>query len=387
MGSATQKSGTDSSQNEIMPVSTEKAKILVVDDRPENLIATRKILKSIDAEVLEAESGNAALSLMLRHRFAVVLLDVQMPEMDGFEVARLMNEHEEMKNTPVVFVTAISKEEHFADRAAEIGAVDYIYKPINSNILKSKVQVYVDLFSQQKQLRKLNDILKKNNEELERFAYICSHDLQEPARMMGSFAEFLHEDYKDLLDDKGQKYLDFIYQGASQMQKMINDILTFSRVGHEAVELKNVDSQEIVQNIVSKLDKDIKDINANIVIGRLPVLQTSETLVSVLMQNLISNALKYQDGREPLEIEIQAEESQEAWLFSVKDNGIGIKPEYEHKVFAMFQRIHRKEDYPGTGIGLSTCKKYIELYGGKIWFESTPDQGSIFLFTIPKKQG
>src|ERR1700733_4208412 len=199
--------------------------ILVVDDRKENLLATEKILRHLDAGIFKANSGNEALSLILRHTFAVVLLDVQMPEMDGFETAVLMQEHESMHGVPIIFVTALSKEEKYATQAAEIGAVDYIFKPINSDILRSKVKVYLDIYVQREQILKLNAVLRQSNEELERFAYICSHDMQEPVRMMNSYAGLLEERCMGLLDEKGNKYLRFIIANAQRMQKMISDIL------------------------------------------------------------------------------------------------------------------------------------------------------------------
>src|SRR5882757_5213284 len=192
----------------------ERPRILIVDDRKENLLATERVLRNLDAAIFKAISGNEALSLMLRHRFAVVLLDVQMPEMDGFETAKLMREQECMQGTPIIFVTAISKEEKYATQAAEIGAVDYVFKPINSEILKSKVKVYLDLYVQREQILKLNATLQQSNEELERFAYICSHDMQEPVRMMNSYAGLLEEKCVGSLEDKGEKYLRFIVNNA-----------------------------------------------------------------------------------------------------------------------------------------------------------------------------
>lgn len=368
-------------------VATEIPKILVVDDRKENLVATRKALKSIDADIIEAESGNEALSLMLHHTFACVLLDVQMPEMDGFEVATLMREQDQMKDIPIIFATAISKEEKYVDQAAELGAVDYIFKPINPNILKSKVQVYVDLHVKQQQLNELNNILARNNDELERFAYICSHDLQEPARMMGSFSELLEKDYQSVLDDKGKNYLNFVRKNSVHMQSMINDILTFSRVGRESIKCEDVDSNSVLNEIKEEFQKQLEETKATITSNGLPVVQTSPTLMRVLLQNLISNGLKYQKGNVQPAITVSATEDERNWTFSVVDNGIGIDPEHKDKVFSMFQRIHRKDKYPGTGIGLSTCQKFVELYGGNIWFESEPEKGTTFLFTIPKLTG
>ena len=180
-----------------------KPNILIVDDRKENLLATEKVLKPLRRQIFKASSGNEALKLILRHRFAVVLLDVQMPEMDGFETAMLMQEHESMRGVPIIFVTAISKEDKYATRAAEIGAVDYIFKPINPEILKSKVKVYLDIYMQREEILKLNTELRQSNEELERFAYICSHDMQEPVRMMNSICGAAGRKYGALLDKTG----------------------------------------------------------------------------------------------------------------------------------------------------------------------------------------
>jgi signal transduction histidine kinase len=361
-------------------------KILIVDDRPENLLATTKVLKPLGADIYRALSGNEALSLVLRHRFALVLLDVQMPEMDGFETAVLMQEHESMTGVPIIFVTAISKEERYATQAAEIGAVDYIFKPINPEILKSKVKVYLDLYVQREEILKLNSILRQSNEELERFAYICSHDMQEPVRMMNSYAGLLAEGYETLLDLNGSKYLGLITSNAKRMQKMVQDILSFSRVGRESIKVETVDSRQIVEDVLHEFQGTIAEKNARITCGDLPVLNTSITLMRVLFQNLISNALKFQDGNRPPEIIIGAERQEDVWRFSVRDNGIGIDPSFHTALFTIFQRFHRKEHYPGTGIGLSTCRKFIRLCEGDISFESAPSQGTTFYFTLPAEE-
>ncbi len=360
--------------------------ILIVDDRKENLLATEKILRRLNAGIFKANSGNEALSLMLRHKFAVVLLDVQMPEMDGFETAMLMQEYEHMRGVPIIFVTAISKEERYATQAAEIGAVDYIFKPINSEILKSKVKVYLDLYVQREQILKLNDTLQQSNEELERFAYICSHDMQEPVRMMNSYGEIIARKYNDVLDEKGKKYLTFIVDNAQRLQKMILDILSFSRVGREELKTESIDCNRVAKEVIAEFEPVILKTQARIESGSLPVLITSDTLVRALLHNLIGNALKFQDGAKTPHIKIQAQQNDGEWQFSIQDNGIGINPDFRDKVFAIFQRIHRKEEYPGTGIGLSTCKKLVELYGGKIWFDSVPGEGSSFFFTLPQKK-
>ena len=360
-----------------------KPNILIVDDRKENLIATEKVLKSLGVTIFKATSGNEALSLILRQRFAVVLLDVQMPEMDGFETAMLMQEHDSMRGVPIIFVTAISKEDEYATRAAEIGAVDYIFKPINPDILKSKVKVYVDLYVQREEILKLNANLQQYNEELERFAYICSHDMQEPVRMMNSYAGLLFVNYENALDGRGQKYLKLIDENAKCMQKMIRDILAFSRVGREDITIDTVDCNQIAGEVLERFEAEISEKGARVKCGALPILRTSPTLIRVLFQNLIGNALKFQDGGKVPEVDIWAQQQDKLWRISVRDNGIGIDSGFHDRIFTIFQRGHRKEDYPGTGIGLSTCRKFIRLYGGDIHFDSVPGQGTVFFFTLP----
>lgn len=360
-------------------------KILIVDDRPENLMATSALLRPLGATILTAESGSDALMLVLKHSFAIVLLDVQMPVMDGFETARLMKTRPDMENVPIIFVTAISKEDHFATRAAEIGAVDYIFKPINPDILKSKVKVYLDLYRQREQILKLNATLRQSNEELERFAYVCSHDMQEPVRMMNTYAGFLEQDAGEQLDDGNRRYVTYIRDNAVRMQKMIRDILIFSRVGREEVRTEKVDCNQVLAETLREFEDIIAEKQAVIEAGPLPMMQTSPTLVRVLFQNLIGNALKFQNGVTPPEISISAHASGSMWRFEIKDNGIGIDPAFSEKVFTIFQRLHRVEEYPGTGIGLSTCKKFLRLVGGDINFTSRPGEGTTFVFTLPAK--
>ena len=370
----------------LVPMVELKPNILIVDDRKENLLATEKVLRPLNANIYKASSGNAALSMILRHEFAVVLLDVQMPEMDGFETAMLMREHDSTRNVPIIFVTAISKEEKYANQAAEIGAVDYIFKPINTEILKSKVKVYLDLYTQHAQILKLNDVLSQSNEELERFAYICSHDMQEPVRMMNSYAGLLADRYASALDDKGNRYLHFITGNADRMQKMIRDILTFSRVGREEVTVERVDCDEIIKEVLTEFEGVIAEKKVKVTCGNLPTVETSPTLMRVLFQNLVGNAIKFQDGSRAPSVSIEAQDEGTHWKFSVRDNGIGIDPSFQEKIFTIFQRFHRKEDYPGTGIGLSTCRKFIRLYNGDIGFESELGKGTHFFFTLPKAE-
>ncbi len=367
----------------VRPQDEPAVRLLIVDDRRENLLATQALLRPLGAAIVTALSGEEALELVLRHDFALVLLDVQMPGMDGFETARLMKTRPSMETVPIIFVTALSKEDHFATEAAEIGAVDYIFKPINPEILKSKVKVYLDLYRQREEIVALNRTLNQQNQELERFAYICSHDMQEPVRMMNAYAGFLAETTGGQLDEAGERYVRFIRDNALRMQTMIRDILTFSRVGREDIRLERVDTQKVFAAVVQEFETAIAGAGARVTADGLPVIETSPTLVLVLMQNLIGNALKFQDGDRIPEIAVTARREGRFWRFDVRDNGIGVDPAFRDRIFTIFQRFHRKEDYPGTGIGLSTCRKFIELVGGSIDFTSRPGEGTVFTFRLP----
>ena len=202
--------------------------------------------------------------------------------------------------------------------------------------------------------------------------------------MMNVYAGFLADEQAERLDENGKKHIGVIKRSAEHMRKMIADILAFSRVGREAPRLEKLDCNQIVQEVLAEFEAIVAQKKALIICDPLPALEGCQTLMRVLFQNLIGNALKFQDGAQPPEIRIHAEPTDKEWLFAIKDNGIGIDPAFNDKVFAIFQRIHRKEEYPGTGIGLSTCKKFVEFCGGKIWFESALGKGSVFSFTIPR---
>lgn len=362
---------------------TTAPKILIVDDRWENLLATRALLKPLMAEITTAESGEKALELVLDTEFAVVLLDVQMPVLDGFETARLMKGRPSMASVPIIFITAISKEDHFATRAAELGAADYVFKPINPDILKSKVKVYLDLYRQRQQILQLNATLRQSNEELERFAYVCSHDLQEPVRNMNIYAGLLKEDAFEHLDEEGRDYVQAIADNAGRMQKMIRDILAFSRVGREEIAIETVDAQDAFDKVVEEFADIIAATGARVRHEGLTQMRTSSTALHVLLQNLIGNALKFHDGSRVPEVSVTCRKHDGMWRFEVADNGIGIDPAYAPRIFTIFQRLHSADAYPGTGIGLSTCRKLARLCGGDVTFTSEPGKGSVFSFTLP----
>lgn len=226
-------------------------------------------------------------------------------------------------------------------------------------------------------------IAEQRNDELERFAYICSHDMQEPVRMMHTYSGFLAEATAGRLDEDGQRYLGFIQSNAVRMQAMIRDILAFSRIGREAVTCERVDIAAVVAEVIAENEARIQATGARIDFDDLPCVDTSLTMVRVVLQNLISNGLKFQDGAHPPKVHISAVQDGPVWRIAVRDNGIGIDPAFRGQLFTLFKRLNRKEDYPGTGIGLSTCRKFLRLCGGDIDFTSRPGDGATFFFTLP----
>ncbi len=235
------------------------------------------------------------------------------------------------------------------------------------------------------QLQKRADELAVSNLELEQFAFVASHDLQEPLRMVTSFLTKLEKKYEGALDEKARKYIHFAVDGAMRMRQIILDLLEYSRVGRLDNLPEDLDVLKVVNEVEILLKKRISEKNAEISIDPMPVVHVSRSPVRQVFQNLISNALKYSREDVPVKIHIAASELPDYWLFSVADNGIGIHPDYFQKIFMLFQRLHAKSEYSGTGIGLTVCKKIIENLGGKIWVESTEGAGSTFYFTIPKK--
>jgi len=223
--------------------------------------------------------------------------------------------------------------------------------------------------------------LARSNADLEQFAYIASHDLQEPLRMVASFTELLARKYKGRLDSDADEFIAFAVDGATRMKQLINDLFTYSRVGTKAKPFEPNDLNEAFNHAAGNLGVTVKEHSATITVGALPVLMSDKVQMTQLFQNLIANAVKFHGTALP-QIEVSAEHRDDEWLFSVRDNGIGIAPQYLERIFAVFQRVHGKKEYPGTGIGLAICKKIVERHGGRIWVESELGKGSTFFFTI-----
>jgi signal transduction histidine kinase len=413
-----------------------EVKILVVDDREDNLLSIETILERDNYIIRKANSGRAALKMLLTEQdFTLILMDVQMPDMNGFETATLIYEREKLKNIPIIFITAHNQDEEFMFEGYKMGAVDFIYKPINPELLRFKVSVYADLYrkthqlmQQEKnliaanaslekeieerrtneekvrmlnyQLLQNNDELKMINEELDRFAYVASHDLQEPLRKIMVFSDVVSMKLQGKVDADVQNSLDKIVRASERMQKLINDLLKFSRHSNTIDDFKEVDLNELLAEVLSDMEADIAKKEASVKIARLPVIQAIPSQLRQLFQNLIGNALKFaKEGVSPIiRIDSEIVENMKATdnnglsasktfhRIFIRDNGIGFDTKYAEDIFVVFKRLHSYHEFEGSGIGLSICKKIVDKHKGTIAAEGQLNEGATFIVTLPEKQ-
>jgi signal transduction histidine kinase len=408
-------------------------KILLVDDREDNLLSIRTILEPDGYEFVQANSGRQALKILLKeYDFALILMDVKMPNLNGFETATLIYERERLRHIPIIFITANNYGDENVFKGYKAGAVDYIYKPINSDLLRAKVAVFIDLYNknrkllaQEQKLKAANESLQKEievriiseekikelnqqlmenisqlkatNEELDHFAYIASHDLQEPLRKIRTFSDLLITKYSDDLDNTATEFLRKIERSSRRMQLLIDDILSFSRFSTNSDAFKLTDLGDLIDQVLSDMELVIGEKHAVIRKGNMPVIDVVPSMFRQLFQNLIGNALKFSKPNEVPQITISAEKIKgimipgiekkfyhnDFYTISVSDNGIGFDEQYSDLIFIIFKRLHSSSQFEGTGIGLAICKKIVEKHNGYIFARSKINKGSDFTIALP----
>lgn len=412
----------------------DEVKILVVDDREDNLLSIETILEGKNYQITKANSGLAALKVLLNQEdFTLILMDVKMPGMSGIETAELIYQRDKLKHIPIIFITAFDKDEEGMFEGYRMGAVDFIYKPINPQLLRYKVGVFIELFRQrnqlidhQEQLRASNASLEQevqerkqseykvqelnvqlvqrnqelnaSNEELAQFAYVASHDLQEPLRKILLYGDMVKQKLYGQIDSDSDFRLDKIIYSASRMRDLIRGILQFSRSDYTTESFQPVDLNQIVDQVLSDMEEEITGKQALISVGQLPKIWGVPVQMSQLFQNLINNAMKFGKTGTRIEVNIygkliEADKLLELpdrkpetnyYQILVKDNGIGFKMEHASAIFGVFKRLHTYKEYEGTGIGLSICKKIVDRHGGFIRAESQLNQGATFIIMLPE---
>lgn len=366
-----------------------KPKILIVDDKPENLVALETVLRDLDVQLVKANSGNEALRATLHHDFALALLDIQMPEMDGYELAGILREEEKTTHLPFIFISAVYTDNLNVFKGYEKGAFSFITKPFQPEILINKVKFFIEkhqqeiaLFQLNKNLEKKNEELEYVNKELESFSYSVSHDLRAPLRALDGYSNILKEDYSKVLDDEGKRLLGSIQYNAKKMGALVDDLLSFSRLGKKEIQKSKTNMHETVESVLNEIRGSMPH-KAAIKINTLLSANADHFLLQQVWVNLISNAIKYSKKNENPHVEIGSAKSESEITYYIKDNGAGFSMDYVDKLFGVFQRLHSEKEFEGTGIGLAIVQRIIVKHGGRVWAEAKLNEGATFYFTLP----
>ena len=357
--------------------------ILVVDDRIENIISIESVLECSHRNILKALSGEEALRIASEVPVGLILLDIQMPGMDGFEVARKLKDNEQTKDISIIFVTALSGDEKYVLQGFEEGAVDYLHKPLNINILNAKVTVFERLYLQQQEVRAYMAKLESLNKQLDEFVYIVSHDLKAPLRGIASLGTFIEEELGEGISPAVKEIVEMMKNRTVRMQHLIDSILHYSRMANMKSHPEIVNVRQLLEGVLEMVSPPP---HFKVILGdSFPSFLTEKVKLHEIFQNLITNAIKYNDKKEA-NIHVSCKDLGSTWEFTVEDNGIGIKPEHIGKIFSIFHTLQPKDSSDSTGIGLTIVKKLVEQMGGEISVYSEFGKGSQFSFTWPKTQ-
>ncbi len=377
--------------------------ILLVDDQPANLLALEAMLQDLGQPLVKAQSGREALRWLLTNECAVILLDVKMPDMDGFEAASLIRQRDRSRYTPIIFLTAADASQTLAGRGYQLGAVDYLVKPVVPEFVRSKVMVFVELARKTELLRRqterlqaseqearelaetraaLVDDLERKNRELESFSYAVSHDLRAPLRRIDGFSRAVQEAAGEGLDGQARRYLDRVREASQQMAQLIDDVLYLSRVTRAELRQHDVDLSSLVTHILTRL-QEAEPARKTVVKVRPSVIANGDgQLLRMALENLLENAWKFTGGESVTRIEFGLASVAGEPTYFLRDNGVGFDMAYADRLFGPFQRLHLPSEFPGTGIGLATVQRIIHRHGGRIWAEGIVGQGATFHFTL-----
>jgi signal transduction histidine kinase len=385
------------------PTVEDRVNILLVDDQPANLVALEAMLQGLGQNLIKAESGREALKWLLTHDFAVILLDVKMPEMDGFETAALIRQRDKSRHTPILFLTAADNTQTQAVRGYAVGAVDYLVKPVVPEFVRSKVAVFVELAKKNELLRRQAELLARSehaalelaearaelvrdlehkNRELESFSYAVSHDLRAPLRRIDSFSRAVLESQGDRLDEAGQRFLSRVREASQQMSQLIDDVLYLSRVTRAELRDQEVDLSSLATLALARLQEGEPARQLELKIRPAVVVTGDGQLLRIALENLLENAWKFTAKEPSARIEFGVTQVAGEPTYFVRDNGAGFDMTYSNRLFGPFQRLHAQTEFPGSGIGLATVQRIIHRHGGRVWAEGLVGQGATFQFTL-----
>jgi signal transduction histidine kinase len=378
-------SSTFSDPKEKVQTVHETVKILLVDNEPGGLLALEAVLEPLGQKLITARSGAEALRQLLAHDFALILLDIRMPELDGFQTAALIRERERSRHTPIIFLTASYESEVQVFRGYAVGAVDYVFKPLQPEILRSKVSVFVELARTTEVVRKQAVQLEAANKDLESFSYSVSHDLRAPLRAIDGYSNILRERCGDKLGDENNRVLGKIIENTQRMETLIKDLLAFSQLGRRPVSAAEIDMDALAREVIDELRSAPGEQVPQCVLKPLPAGWGDRSLIRQVWLNLVSNAIKFTGTREVPSIELGGTSEETRNVYYVKDNGAGFDMRYYDKLFGVFQRLHSAKEFPGTGVGLAIVQRVVAHHGGRAWAEGKPGEGATFYFALPKR--
>ena len=374
------------------PVKT-KVNLLVVDDDATKRFALRTILNPLDENLVEASSGADALRHLLRNEFAVVLLDVRMPVMDGFETAQLIRQRPRSELTPLIFVTALDQAETDMGRGYNLGAVDFVFAPVVPAILRAKVSVFIELYRAQQELKRYRNQLETLveertialtaiNRELEAFSSSVSHDLRGPLVSFDDVSEKLLESYGKQLNPEATGYIKKMREASQRMTSVFDGLQMLFRLTSGEIRREEVDVSALAAQAVEELRAEEPDRKVEVQIA--PGITTSgdQRLVRILLANLIGNAWKFAATKPGAKITVGREMVDGEGRIFVRDNGVGFDMIDSHRLFGAFQRLHSQSDFPGAGMGLATARRIVNRHGGRIWAEGAVGEGATFYFVL-----
>jgi signal transduction histidine kinase len=370
-----------------------KVDILLVDDDDTKRFALKAVLGPLGQNVVEAASGADALRQLLRQDFAVILLDVRMPGMDGFEAAQLIRRRPRSELTPIIFVTALDRAETDMGRGYDLGAVDFVFAPVVPAIMRAKVSVFVELYKAQQELRRYRTQLERlvherttaltaMNRELEAFSYSVSHDLRAPLHAFNGLNETLLDDYGASLDPRAKDYLQRMRIAGERMTSVFDGLQTLFRLTSGEIHREQVDIGAMAAEITEEMRGADPDRKVEVGIADGMIATADPRLARILLANLISNAFKFTSKEPAARIEIGTEIMEGDTRMFVRDNGVGFDMIYAHKLFGAFQRLHSQSEFPGVGIGLATVRRIVNRHGGRAWAEGAVGEGATFYFVF-----
>lgn len=382
----------------------QKANILLVDDDPVKRLALTAVLEDLGHPIFQAGSAAETFRLALERDYAVVLLDVQMPGMDGFQIAEMLRSRRRSAQTPIIFITAYRHEDIEVLRGYSLGAVDYVFAPVIPNILRAKVSVFTELAVTRQNLQAeiaerkgavreiglLNTALNARaaqleaaNKELESFTYSVSHDLRVPLRAIDGYSNILEEEHSDKLDGEGRRVLQVIRDGAHKMGQLIDDLLAFSRLNRKPLAPVDIDMDRLAKTAFRELIETSGARAPELRLSGLPKAQGEAALIKQVWVNLLSNSIKYSSKSADPVVEVSGYTDGDDQVYRVKDNGAGFDMRYYERLFGIFQRLHAAEEFPGTGVGLAIVERVVSRHGGRVWAESKVNEGACFYFSLP----